>query len=423
MIHIANDRIASLEKKKYIHVFENKDNNCLIRALTYSYHIMKNKHFWRSRKKLEPSNFERYALDMCNRCGVEWNKPVKIDQLAAIEEKLETRIILLKFKSFQWGLEIAYHGCSDYPKKVYILITPPYDRGTLHCQAIRDPEKLLWSNSYRQHHCRQCNEIVKESHQCRTGLVRAKCMYCQEKKCEAWSNVPNIPTISCRACGYSFLNAHCLANHYRAKNDKTLPLCQRKYRCFQCYSSCNHLPRDKHRCNYRWCAQCKGMFYDTPQDRHYCYMSIAKIDLKRQDRIIVYDCEAAMDSFAQCDEPSFKNGTCQTCLNSLCNQKIHVPLVIASFSCCEKCRGIWNRPPSEGESSVCNQCGMRCPKCMKSDKICEPRRKDAHGNMCGARRVIFYGKQCINQWLNYLIDERRQGYRVLAHNSAGYDHA
>lgn len=419
LIHITNDRITCLEKKKYIHVFPIRDNNCFVRSITYCFHMLQNPNFWKSRNKLKQGNFERYALAMSQKCKIKWDTAVSLAEIPRIENILNVRIIIAKFKSTGLGFEVVYSGNEEFQPKAYLLAIPPYQNNTLHLLPIRDAKKLFWSNDFKQHHCYVCNEIVREIHICKTGLTRQTCLYCRERQCAGWESGTRVAKISCILCCYSFLDEGCYTNHTMAKRKKK-SLCMSRYKCYRCHSSCNHVARDMHRCNYRYCSTCKGMYLDSIDSPHFCFMRIPKVDKKRQDRILCYDIEASMNSKAECDEPDIKRGKCQNCQNTICSQMIHKALVIASFSCCEMCRGKWNS--LGGKGSVCNTCGIRCAKCEKTDGICSPRRVDRHGNWCGSRRVIFYGENCVGLFMNYVIDERRRGFVAYAHNAACYDH-
>ena len=424
MRYVTRDKLDSLKRKRFIHIIDdNNDQNCMIRAITYTFHLSVNKNFW-CKSKIKHANFERYAIAIAKKCKIEWGQPVNLDQIKDIEEILERRIVLVKLKPFRGLFEMFYAGSNKFDIKLYILLIPPYDSLNYHAQPIKSGEKLFWADRNKQHHCQKCNDIVGETHKCSGNLVKKTCIYCKRNNCPGKVTNPDmLPTISCRYCCQSFLNWDCYISHKNLIGRRKKPLCVTRYKCFLCFSGCNKLPRDKHRCNYRYCSNCSGDFLDMPLNKHFCHMKIGRLDASVQDKLIAYDIETCMNSYAQCESPYFDKGQCTNCLNSICTQKIHIPLVIASFSCCKKCKSVWNRPPTTGPGSICDECGIRCPKCQNSKNICHPPKKDSHGNECGSRRVIFYGEQCIALWLDYLLDERRYGSKVFAHNSASFDNS
>mgnify|MGYP001555801878 CR=1 FL=1 len=422
---INRNRMSALVNKKFIKIFDDcppSDKNCLIRSVCYGYFLNKEgAKFWNSRK-LKCKNFDKYAMGIAKMCNLDWDTSVGIDDIGKIETALKSKIMLFQFNKFSTGFETMYRGDSEFSQnKIYVLIVPPYNSRSLHAVAVRNPNRLFWSNGKHQIICSHCKDLVKENHMCPVvGKVQSKCYACKRAKCKEFTSGQRVPTITCRLCNHSFLGDDCYLSHVSATERRKHPLCDTRYRCLICHQNSDGTPRNLHVHGMKKCRNCHSQVFDSLEKRHICHLTIGNIVKEKNQRLISLDIESAMDVTSSCDAPDMVNGVCQKCNNSVCTLKIHRPLVIVSFSCCEMCRDRFNNP--EGPGDPCESCGWRCPDCLPDGApICSPRKCDSHSNYCGTRRVTFLGPDCIKLFLDYLLDKRRRNFYCYAHNMSSYD--
>ena len=425
LIEISGNKISCLKRRRHIVAFDDRpdsDVNCFMRAVCYWYFVnMKGHKFWYS-KKLKCENFDKYAINVAKMCNVNWNSPIDLAKVPKIEQSLKSMIILIQFTRNCSGFEYMYRGNENFSdNKMYILIHPPYSSSMLHAVAIKNPAQFLWGNCANKIMCDNCKNIVNPEHMCTIGKIKIKCYSCQRKDCKEFISGQKTPTITCRACSYSFLGSGCYESHFLGIG-KRKPLCVRRYRCMQCfYTPTDGTPRDLHVHGMKKCSHCKALVFDSLENRHICHLLVSKPEKCRKERIISFDIESAMNVEARCDSPDVgDDGICKNCKNHTCTVKIHRPLAIVSFSCCELCRERWNNP--EGPGDPCESCGWRCSKCSgKNAKLCSPRNSDSHSNYCGTRRVSFIGPDCIKLFIDYILDKRRMNFSLYAHAASSYD--
>ena len=426
-LEINKNRMSSLKNKKFIKVFDDcppSDKNCMMRAVCYGYFANKEgKKFW-NHKKLKRKNFDKYASQIGRMCGVPWDTGVSVDKLDQIENSLQAMLILFKFNKSCTGYDVMYSGNTNFSNnKIYVLVIPPYDSVSLHCVAVTDPHRLFWANKFCQSVCYRCNQLTTQNHAChhKSGKFNTKCYNCEKRNCKEFISGQRTCTITCKLCSYSFLGESCYYGHLSPQFKSKKSLCQTRFRCMICYQNCRGPnARDEHVHGMKKCPNCKTMCFDSLESRHICHLTIGQINNKRNEKIISFDIECAMDAPATCSDPQMADGVCQNCRNSTCTLKIHRPLALVSFSCCEMCRDRENTLYGPGDP--CKSCGWRCSICSADGaQICSPRKCDSNTNYCGTRRVTFLGPDCIKLFVEYLLDRRRADFSCYAHNMSGYD--
>lgn len=425
LVEISRNKIDCLKKKKFIKVFDDcppSDKNCLMRAVCYGYFLNKvGRKFWNQRK-LKCKNFDKYAIEIAKMCSIPWNTPISLADIGKIESGVKSMIILVQFNRNCNGFNVMYAGNEMYSdNKIYVLIHPPYDLPTLHAVAVTNPTRLFWSDMLHNIVCIYCKEIVKEQHMCPiNGKMTKKCYSCERKNCKDFICGQKTCTITCKLCSRSFLGDDCYLGHLVAQGKQKKSLCVKKYRCLICFQNGNGVDRDLHIHGMKACKNCKCQVWDTLERRHTCNLLIGPINNSKNKRIISFDIESIMNVEAKCSTPDMVDGVCKSCSNSTCTLRIHRPVTVVSFSCCELCRE--RQQTIDGPGDPCESCGWRCPKCSKKGApLCSPRNSDSHKNYCGTRRVTFVGENCIKLFIEYLLDKRRKNFSVYGHHMSGYD--
>ena len=88
---VCRDKLSILNKTSVNRV-TNDDNNCFWYALTML--IYANHKSITSIKNGRPIRTQ-LAMELCAHCGLEWNKPVSVDEIPKIEKKLDANILIL----------------------------------------------------------------------------------------------------------------------------------------------------------------------------------------------------------------------------------------------------------------------------------------------------------------------------------------
>ena len=422
MAYISSNNMESLKSKKFIKVFdvEAQDQNCFLRALTYSVLLNQKKTVIVNKKT--QSSFDRKAKKLGETCGIIWNCPVQLGMVASIEAKLKAMITLIKFKDSGNGFEIMYAGNENFSSNpVFILIIPPYNSNYLHAVGITNSSKLFWSNSVREIMCNYCKAIVKANHSCPGNRNGIKCYSCSRMKCPDKIINKNINTITCILCSYSFMGNDCYLSHLASGKRGGLSLCERRYKCRVCFNTDDKTPRKLHIHGMKKCAICQSYVQDSLDNKHHCHMVIPRKIEPPVSRIMAFDVESSILEESECDSPKMENDKCLNCQNKICKVKIHKALVIVSFTCCEDCKS--DNPDPMDPNAECATCGWRCNKCKlkKDGPYCSPRNSDSHGNYCRSPYVKFIGKDCIKLFIDYITDKRRKDFTIFAHGSSCYD--
>ena len=87
---VSREKEAILEKKS-VNCIQNKDKNCFWHALTVLVHA---KH--KLNEQIKKGRKIRYELakELCELCGMEWDKPVSFDEIHTVEEALNVNIMI-----------------------------------------------------------------------------------------------------------------------------------------------------------------------------------------------------------------------------------------------------------------------------------------------------------------------------------------
>jgi len=88
---VCRDKLSILNKTSVNRV-TNDDHNCFWYALTML--VYANHKSIQSIKKGRPIR-THLAMELCSHCGLEWNKPVSVNEIPKIEKKLEARILVM----------------------------------------------------------------------------------------------------------------------------------------------------------------------------------------------------------------------------------------------------------------------------------------------------------------------------------------
>ena len=216
----------------------------------------------------------------------------------------------------------------------------------------------------RHHYCKNCNQGFdhKYKHSC-TGC----CELCRSPtKCHFEEE------IHCSGCNKTFNSMTCHNNHIDNG------ICNYFKYCTNCeveYTMKNNIP---HICDQFICNNCHEAYIEQP---HYCYIKpIDQIKLAEEDsinRIIVaFDTECILMKIKE-------------------NTYVHKPILLVTHIVCNCC---WN-----GKS--------------KNTENCE---------ICGAREIIYYGEQCVSEFVDYLVgnlsktaEKQKCHVKIAAHNNAG----
>lgn len=181
-----------------------------------------------------------------------------------------------------------------------------------------------------------------------------------------------LKAVECPDCLRDFFGQQCLLNHKRNGT------CQDRVKCRRC--KVEFFSTDKHKCfNYN-CGKCGKEYMDSP---HYCYLTPLKEDnLHAEDMLpkalVFYDIEA---------------------IQKIVDGRLtHFPILLVSETVCDGC---YNH---------------------------ERRTKDNECGICGGFQSIYYGLDCVQNFVDYVLNDlskriaiEKGNVLVIAHNSKGYD--
>ena len=204
---------------------------------------------------------------------------------------------------------------------------------------------------------------------CNRGFTRAAKHRCDTTCVHCRSSPRCLPStkVQCPDCLVSFVSPQCFENH------KLMKVCADRHYCPGCEVNYTVDRKRKHVCHELYCPTCRQYYVIQP---HYCYMSpLDDGKLKEEDQrlkiFVAFDIECMLE----------KKGETFS----------HTPVLLISHTVCDVC-------PSSGK------CGI-----------------------CGQKERLFYGIDCVNRFVQYLLDfskiakEKKAWITVFAHNNSGYD--
>ena len=258
-----------------------------------------------------------------------------------------------------------------------------------------------------------------------------KCSKCNSRNCHE----PNATAreVFCPECTTTFYSQTCFENH--------LDRCHERWTCPKCLKIFKRNQRsiELHQCGEYYCHKCDAHFID----RHECYVRSKNNgkDLKKnRDKLLIFfDIETTQNSVNQCEQGTklsesrcatcqddiFSCNSCSRCINCgnvSCGTVIHEANLIVAQKVCLACMHL------DFESDVpCNNCGDRCSiKCRMRGKRAGPREykynQVCQSNSCGLREKVFFGDNCMENFVKWLLQPEHDGSTLISHNGSGFDH-
>lgn len=310
----------------------------------------------------------------------EMEVPTSLEMYASCLNKI---IVVFKRDCNQKGYESIHEystgsSTDETTERLYIerVVSPE----GCHFNAISKPHCYLSKPNKRfSKFCNSCYKPLKQHSQ---HICATKCKNCLGNNHDMHVKL-QIPLL-CEDCFNVFTFQECFENHKKKKCKETCQKC--KIESFD---------EKKHTCLTYNCQNCYATYKETP---HYCFLRVLdKKKSKREDLqntiIVAFDIESMFQTSA--------------------GEEFHVPNLLISLTCCEKCFNYNNvkNPGKEVKSTCCQVCG-----------------EFVH---------TFKGTRCVSDFYEYifgpeekddqkppLVDRARKAkakIRVLAHNFKGYD--
>ncbi len=453
-------------KRSLIRVRNQDDTACLPRAIMLA---------WASRVRVDNEEFNRER-----RCGESMHAAMfrlRKSSKYLFKSMIDVRRPLSQDRGLKLMLELAHLQEADH----FDLANIEPIEHVLHCAVhvisqiagnkfVRLPceaaKERGWTSVFIYHHREDPEDLLSPFHYdaisklpaffgvravCETCLkprasvyvncCREKCRKCLSKRCTQPSEEDS-DQILCDSCNTTFSTQDCFERHKRSlqgQRSDAGSICSKRWTCTRCgkvFETCKR-KMEEHVCGEYFCNSCEAYF----TQRHECFVRVpqnSQAGKNRQDRVLIFfDIETRQTRSNQCASgtslPTERCRMCQTavfpctecsrcvnCQKSTCGSLIHEANLVVAQKVCDEC---CDRPFLPDE--ICSRCGDRCFRCSIREKSAGIRDYTvppcAAPKTCGVRQKIFFGEDCLKDFVNWLISDFHDGASTLAHNAAGYD--
>lgn len=393
------------------------DDKCLARALVIGVEWEK---CGRSRRKMRKLLVKSNSTLLQRKTDQLIRKTFGRDAVNVEREKFSLSD-LIKFSQVLKGFQISVYNDVTLHKKVIFRsdkkcekkINLFYFTQKEHCIALSNVKGFFGTKTY----CEMCDlPHTNKSHNC-----VSKCASCYHSpKCIDKTKRKNVVfKIRCDECKRYFKNEKCLRQHHnRLYANDEFTVCERYRVCGDCFVfydrvQLNDLYRGKkkknHRCNEHYCFYCRE-FVTTSQ--HNCCVNVYLRKSVEKFVLIFFDLETVQ-------RKKIEKKKCKNELKSLVEQENDLKNLSEGDDVTNR---FYYKKNEEVETEFLHEailvvCEIVCQFCWYKDRseteVCDN---------CGRRTHVFEGKECVNQFITFVLDLRVPSeICCIAHNFRSFD--
>ena len=334
---------------------------------------------------------DAFALSLCTLAEVNPRVPASFNDISKFEEVLNAGVYVVSTRASNKVLRIPNVDENGDNKQAIFIYHVDKDDHVGHFHAIVSITGFFNSSKF----CKECHRPYNNAkkHPC-----ESVCKVCTSDDCPKTDS-----PVSCRTCHFVCRSMACLKRHQTSKKGNKTQ-CEKWWRCTQCKKAVevSKFKPEDHDCSERYCSTCCSMV----QFDHLCHQRSNEYRDTSEYRHLYYDFECRQDSPHEC-----KYG-----------------YSLDADRRCPSCQALPEQCPACKRCTNCNvaSCGLpeHKPNYVVLQKVCNECENSPLTEICtncGDRQKIYSGEKTLDDFGEYLFNERHSYYTVIAHNGRSYD--